>query len=294
VLLLYQNVAEGLVVYPRVIAAHLAAELPFMATENILMAAVAAGGDRQQLHERIRQHSQAAATVVKQEGGRNDLLDRLAADPAFARVDLRTALDPTQFVGRAPQQTDQFLAEVVGPIRKEVRGRPGHGGGSVGVNGRLTPARRGPWRGNAGHRVAGVDHERGVLADQGVVHVAVVRGDQHRVERGQALGRQGHGLHVVLVGPYPGHGGDERVVVLDRRPVMLQQLDQPQRGRLADVVHVLLVGQAQQQDLAPLETLAAVVQGQHQLVDHVLGMAVLTSPASSMNRVGISYSRAFQ
>ena len=78
------------------IAANLDAELPFMATENILMAAVAAGGDRQDLHERIRRHSQAAAAVVKQEGGRNDLIDRLAADPAFAKVDLQAALDPAQ------------------------------------------------------------------------------------------------------------------------------------------------------------------------------------------------------
>ena len=70
------------------IAANLAAELPFMATENILMAGVAAGGDRQDLHERIRRHSQAAAAVVKEEGGRNDLLERLAADPAFNKVDL--------------------------------------------------------------------------------------------------------------------------------------------------------------------------------------------------------------
>jgi adenylosuccinate lyase len=117
VLLLYQNVAGGLVVYPRVIAASLEAELPFMATENILMAAVAAGGDRQFLHERIRRHSQAAAAVIKQEGGRNDLLDRLAADEAFAGVDLAGALDPARFVGRAPQQVDEFLSGVVDPIR---------------------------------------------------------------------------------------------------------------------------------------------------------------------------------
>jgi adenylosuccinate lyase len=117
VLLLYQNVAAGLVVYPRVIAANLESELPFMATENILMAAVAAGGDRQDLHERIRRHSQAAAAVVKQQGGRNDLLERLAADAAFAAVDLKGALDPATFVGRAPQQVDEFLAEVVEPIR---------------------------------------------------------------------------------------------------------------------------------------------------------------------------------
>ncbi len=117
VLVLYQNVVQGLVVYPQVIARHLREELPFMATENILMAAVAAGGDRQQLHERIRQHSQAAAAVVKQEGGENDLLQRLTADEAFAKVKLDTFVDSTQFVGRAPQQVDQFIAEVVAPIR---------------------------------------------------------------------------------------------------------------------------------------------------------------------------------
>jgi len=117
VLILYQNVASGLVVYPKVIAKHLEAELPFMATENILMAAVAAGGDRQQLHERIRRHSQAAAQVVKEQGGENDLLERLAADEAFAAVDLKAALDPAQFVGRAPQQVDEFLVEVIDPIR---------------------------------------------------------------------------------------------------------------------------------------------------------------------------------
>jgi adenylosuccinate lyase len=116
-LLLYQNVAAGLVVYPRVIAQRLEAELPFMATENVLMAAVAAGGDRQELHERIRRHSQAAAAMVKQHGAANDLLERLQADPAFARVDLANVLDPAKFVGRAPQQVDEFLAEVIAPIR---------------------------------------------------------------------------------------------------------------------------------------------------------------------------------
>ena len=117
VLILCQNVTAGLVVYPRVIAANLDAELPFMATENILMAGVAAGGDRQDLHERIRQHSLAAAAVVKNEGGKNDLMARLAADPAFAKVDLCNVLDARQFVGRAPQQVDEFLAEIVAPIR---------------------------------------------------------------------------------------------------------------------------------------------------------------------------------
>jgi adenylosuccinate lyase len=117
VLILGQNVSSGLVVYPRVIGANLDAELPFMATENILMAGVAAGGDRQELHERIRQHSLAAAAVVKCEGGRNDLMDRIAADPAFANVNLTGLLDPAQFVGRAPEQVDDFLADQVDPMR---------------------------------------------------------------------------------------------------------------------------------------------------------------------------------
>lgn len=116
-LILYQNIASGTVVYRSVIARHLAEELPFMATENILMAAVAAGGDRQELHERIRRHSQAAAAEVKDGGRPNDLLDRLAGDPMFAKVDLKKSLDPAGFVGRAPQQVDEFLAEVVAPIR---------------------------------------------------------------------------------------------------------------------------------------------------------------------------------
>ena len=117
ILILFQNVADGMVVYPQVTARHLAEELPFMATENILNAAVAAGGDRQDLHERIRQHSQAAANVVKQHGGANDLLQRLSGDAAFAEADLDAALDPTSFIGRAPEQVDEFVAEVVQPIR---------------------------------------------------------------------------------------------------------------------------------------------------------------------------------
>jgi adenylosuccinate lyase len=117
VLLLYANVADGLVVYPQVIAAHLDEELPFMASENILMAGVATGGDRQQLHERIRQHSQAAAQVVKNEGQPNDLLQRLRDDPAFANVDLDAAIDVHQFVGRAPEQVDEFLTEYIEPVR---------------------------------------------------------------------------------------------------------------------------------------------------------------------------------
>jgi adenylosuccinate lyase len=118
VLVLLQNVTAALVVYPQVIAAHLREELPFMATENILMAAVRAGGDRQLLHERIRRHSQAVAQAIKEQGARNDLLERLAADEAFAGVDLAAASDVRQFIGRAPQQVDEFLAEVIEPIRQ--------------------------------------------------------------------------------------------------------------------------------------------------------------------------------
>jgi adenylosuccinate lyase len=117
ILLLLQNISAGLVVYPKVIAANLEEELPFMATENILMAAVQAGGDRQELHERIRRHSQEAAQRVKQEGRANDLLERLAGDPAFAKVDMVSVMRPEQFVGRAPQQVDEFLSDVVEPIR---------------------------------------------------------------------------------------------------------------------------------------------------------------------------------
>jgi len=118
VLDLLVNVTSGLVIYEKTIAANLAAELPFMATENLLMAAVQAGGDRQTLHEVIRTHSQAAAQRVKSEGAANDLMDRLQKEPAFKGVDLDAALEPSQFVGRAPQQVDAFIAQIVDPIRK--------------------------------------------------------------------------------------------------------------------------------------------------------------------------------
>ncbi|HUY33334.1 MAG TPA: adenylosuccinate lyase [Pirellulales bacterium] len=122
VLLLYQNIASGLVVYPRVMARRLEDELPFMATENILMAAVANGGDRQDLHERIRRHSQAAAAVVKQHGGTNDLFERLRGDAAFTALDLAAALNPASFVGRAPEQVDEFMRDIVAPIRERYAG----------------------------------------------------------------------------------------------------------------------------------------------------------------------------
>lgn len=123
VLILYQNVADGLVVYPEVIARNLREELPFMATENILMAAVSAGGDRQELHELIRRHSQAAAAEVKQHGKSNDLLDRLAAETAFAGVDLAAAVDASKLTGRSKEQVDEFLTEIVEPIRERYAAR---------------------------------------------------------------------------------------------------------------------------------------------------------------------------
>ncbi|MEM9643344.1 MAG: adenylosuccinate lyase [Planctomycetota bacterium] len=121
-LVLMQNVADGMVVYPATIARNLNAELPFMATENILMQAVAAGGDRQELHEQIRVHSQAAAFRVKNEAADNDLMDRLRDDEAFAKTDLQAATNPLDFVGRAPEQVDEFLAEVIAPISERYRG----------------------------------------------------------------------------------------------------------------------------------------------------------------------------
>ena len=112
------NVVDGLVVYPKVIEKHFMAEIPFMATENIMMDAVKAGGDRQELHERIRQHSMAAGKVVKEEGRDNDLLERIVADPAFGMTmdQLQAIMKPENFVGRAPEQTKDFIEEYVNPI----------------------------------------------------------------------------------------------------------------------------------------------------------------------------------
>ncbi|MCI8647915.1 MAG: adenylosuccinate lyase [Firmicutes bacterium] len=127
ILELYLNVASGLVVYPKVIEARLMSELPFMATENILMDAVKAGGDRQELHEKIREHSMAAGKRVKEEGLDNDLLDRIAGDPAFnmTKEQLTGLMKPENFVGCAPAQTSEFLQQMVTPVldaNKEVLG----------------------------------------------------------------------------------------------------------------------------------------------------------------------------
>lgn len=121
VLILYRNITDGLVVYPKVIEKNLMEELPFIATEELLMAGVQTGGDRQALHEVIREHSQAAADAVKRDGATNDLLERLQNDTAFAEVDFASALQPHKFIGRAPQQVDEFVEEVVSPIRERYR-----------------------------------------------------------------------------------------------------------------------------------------------------------------------------
>ena len=117
------NVVDGLVVYPKVIEKHLRAELPFMATENIMMDAVKAGGDRQELHERIRELSMEAAKTVKAEGKDNNLLELIAADPAFnlSLEDLQKAMEPSRYTGRAAVQVDAFLKNVIDPMLESHR-----------------------------------------------------------------------------------------------------------------------------------------------------------------------------
>ncbi len=115
------NVCDGLVVYPQVIRRRVMEELPFMASENILMDAVKRGGDRQELHEKIRVHAQAAAKVVKEQGGKNDLLDRIASDVSFGlnKDDMEKLLDPVLFIGRSQEQVEEYLSGVIGPLLKE-------------------------------------------------------------------------------------------------------------------------------------------------------------------------------
>jgi len=117
-LMIVNNVARGLVVYPKVIERYVNDELPFMATEEILMAAVQKGGDRQELHEVIRKHSHAASAEVKQNGKSNDLITRLSGDVSFKGVDFGDVMDARRFVGRAPEQVDRFVEEVVKPVRQ--------------------------------------------------------------------------------------------------------------------------------------------------------------------------------
>lgn len=118
ILNIYINISEGLVVYPKVIEKHILDELPFMATENILMEAVKRGGDRQELHEKIRVHSMEAGKQVKEEGNKNDLIERIAADPAF-KLDLNaltSVLEPKNYVGRAPRQVEEFIRDYINPV----------------------------------------------------------------------------------------------------------------------------------------------------------------------------------
>lgn len=124
ILSLYANVADGLVVYPKVIEQRLKKELPFMATENIMMDAVKKrGADRQQLHERIRVHSMAASKVIKEEGGENDLLERIAGDEAFGVTleELENILQPEKYTGRAKEQTEDFLSDYVNPVLEKYK-----------------------------------------------------------------------------------------------------------------------------------------------------------------------------
>ncbi|HHV28913.1 MAG TPA: adenylosuccinate lyase [Clostridium sp.] len=118
ILSIYINIADGMVVYPRVIEKHVLEELPFMATENIMMEAVKRGGDRQELHERIRVHSMEAARQVKAEGKKNDLIERIAADEMFGLSidELNSVLAPKNYIGRSPQQVEEFINEYVKPV----------------------------------------------------------------------------------------------------------------------------------------------------------------------------------
>jgi adenylosuccinate lyase len=118
VLVLVENVSRGLVVNPMVIKTRLEEHLPFLATETVMMLATQRGGDRQDLHERIRTHSMDAARRMKEEGARADLLERIAADEAFGMSleELQALVDPREFVGRAPEQVDRFLTEWVDPV----------------------------------------------------------------------------------------------------------------------------------------------------------------------------------
>ena len=134
------NVVDGLVVYPKVIEKHLMAELPFMATENIMMDAVKAGGDRQELHERIRELSMEAGKNVKEKGQENNLLELIAADPAFGLSldELKKTMDPAKYTGRASVQVDKYLADV----RPSYAGEEQRPSGREGRDQRIKSAKR--------------------------------------------------------------------------------------------------------------------------------------------------------
>lgn len=121
---IYLNIASGIKVYEKVIARHISEELPFMATENIMMDAVKKGGDRQQLHERIREHSIKAGAVVKEQGLPNDLISRIASDPLFGLTEdeINAKLDPRAYTGRAPQQVSEFIEDCVKPVLERYGG----------------------------------------------------------------------------------------------------------------------------------------------------------------------------
>jgi adenylosuccinate lyase len=122
ILNIYINVSEGLVVYPKVIEKHVMEELPFMATEKILMEGVKRGGDRQELHERIRVHSMEAGKKVKIEGMKNDLMERITSDKAFGMdmKDVESVLNPRNYTGRASQQVVDFLEEYIYPVIRDI------------------------------------------------------------------------------------------------------------------------------------------------------------------------------
>ena len=124
---LYLNVADGLVVYPKVIEKHLAAELPFMATENIMMDAVKAGGDRQELHEKIRELSMEAGKNIKELGLENNLFDLIEKEPMFAikKEDLEKNLDSSKYIGRSANQVKEFIEEYINPILEEYKNELG-------------------------------------------------------------------------------------------------------------------------------------------------------------------------
>jgi adenylosuccinate lyase len=124
ILSLYLNIVPGLVVNPEVIARKVELELPFMATENLMMAAVELGADRQEVHERVRQHSLEVAAQMKREGPDRSgaLIERLKAEPAFARVQFDALLDPKRYIGRCPEQVESFVADQVEPIRRRYPG----------------------------------------------------------------------------------------------------------------------------------------------------------------------------
>ena len=118
---LYLNVVDGLVVYPKVIEKRLMSELPFMATENIMMDAVKAGGDRQELHEKIRKLSMEAGRNVKEKGLDNNLLELIAADPSFNLTleELQKTMDPSKYTGRSEEQVEEFIGDIVKPVLEE-------------------------------------------------------------------------------------------------------------------------------------------------------------------------------